>query len=582
MKDFLRRLGHAFAPARVPLAQRSSALPRADVVGSFVRAWNGANQDRTTRAHWGRATNNNVNQDLAADLATLRSNSRFERQNNGILEGMVKTHTDDVIGLVGPQLQLLTEDTKWQARAEKIWKNWFAMPDYNGQMAGVDFLEQNNRQTWDCGEYFNQFVSDRSAQGPVKLRLLAIHPRRIDSPPGWYGDRSVTLGVRRERAGKPVGYFVDDLVEHQWAVGTGTTFTEIAARYMIHGYVISEPNQARGIPRLASCLNVVAQLRDYERDVMGAARMAAMLAVLLYTDFKPGEVDPVVLDGGSGTDLEPSTMTALPPGYKPTQITPAQPGNTYETFRNEKLMEMGRPANMPLMVVRLDASGHSYASARLDGQSYDRALKKEQGATERVFLNRCLGEVLMEAQRAGVLGATPADLAINWVWIPRPHVDEVKTAVAQTMQINNKTQSNAGACAENGRDADVVKAQLRREQASDDKALVDRVTEIQGFINLAAAKDPSIKLTWAQVMAASGAQTAPAAYIEAAAKSMLADVDVDGVKGDGDNGKRKGKGPDRDDDDGDDATVSAALALARAAVDRPAPPVTVNVTAGNP
>lgn len=528
MKDFLRRLGHAFAPSRVPLGQRSITTHRPGADG-FVRAWNGAHQDRTTRAHWGRATNSNVNADLAADLATLRTNSRFERQNNGILEGMVKTHTDDVIGLTGPQLQLLTEDTKWQTKAEKIWKNWFTMPDYNGQMAGVDFLEQNNRQTWDCGEYFNQLVTDKSVMGPVKLRLLTIHPRRIDSPPGWYGDRSVTLGVRRERAGKPVGYFVDDLVEDQWTVGTGMTFTEIPARNMIHGYVISEPNQARGIPRLASCLNVVAQLRDYERDVMGAARMAAMLAVLLFTKHKSGDIDPVVLDGGSGTDLETNTMTAIPPGYEAMQINPAQPGNTYETFRNEKLMEMGRPANMPLMVVRLDASGHSYASARLDGQSYDRALKKEQAATERVFLNRCLAEVLMEAQRAGVLGATPADLAINWVWTPRPHVDEVKTAVAQTMQINNKTQSTSGACAENGRDSDVVKAQLRREQASADKELVERVTEIQEWINLATAKNPKIKLTWAQVMASSGAQTAPAAFIEAAAQAMVADAVTDGA-----------------------------------------------------
>jgi lambda family phage portal protein len=529
LRNFAHRLGHAFAPSRVPLKPQHD-FARAELVDSFARAFGASMKDRTTSYHWGRATNAHINDDLAAELAGMRMKARFERQNNGILEGMVKTHTDDLVGVSGPMLQLLTSDTKWQDRAEKIWHNFWQMPDYNGQLAGVDLLNLANRQTWDCGEFFFQMVTDRTVQGPVKLRLLAIHPRRVDTPPGWFGDRRVTLGVRRERAGKPVSYFVDDAIEDQWTTGTGVTWTEIPATHMIHGYVVTEPNQARGIPRQASCLNVVAQLRDFESDVMGAARMAAMLAVLLYTDLKPGDVPPVVLDGGSGTDLERATMTALPQGYKATQINPAQPSNTYKTFRNEKLLEIGRPACMPLMTIRLDASGHNYSSARIDNQSYDRALAGERGAMQRVLLNRVLAEVLLEAQRAGALGPAPADLVVNWVWQPRPHVDETKTAVAHKMQMDNGTLSESGACAEYGRDHDVVLAQRKREQSLRDKLLIERVAEIQSAIDAAMAKNPSIKLTWAQVMAATGAQTAPAAYIEAAAKSALADNETSAGK----------------------------------------------------
>lgn len=520
---FLRRVGHAIAPRLI--AQEPSVVhaqrARADLVDSFARAFNAAFTDRTTSKHWGRATNSNINADLAAELPTMRTNARFERQNNGILEGMVATHTLDLIGITGPTLQLLTSNTIWATKAEKIWADWAVMPDYNGQMALVDFLHQDNRLTWDCGEFLNQMVTDPTARGPVKLRLLAIHPRRLDTPPGWYGDRSVTMGVRRAGPGRPLGYFIDDLVEDQWTVGSGMTFTEIPAKDLIHGYTPTEPNQARGIPRLASCLNVVAQLRDYERDVMGAARMAAMLAVLIHTD--QAGADPITLDGGSGTDLEPSTMTALPPGYKATQINPAQPGNQYQTFRKEKLLEIGRPACMPLMVVRLDASGHNYSSARIDVQSYERALKAERGALERVLLNRVLREVLTEAIRAGVLPPMPADMVANWVWSPRPHVDPVKETVAQTMQLENQTQSETGACAEHGRDRDTVTAQRRREQTERDVELIERIGRIQDLID----NNPKVKATWAQVMAANGANTAPAAFIEAAAKSIVAETDTD-------------------------------------------------------
>jgi capsid protein len=188
---------------------------------------------------------------------------------------------------------------------------------------------------------------------------------------------------------------------------------------------------------------------------------------------------------------------------------------------------------MPLMTVRLDASGHSYSSARIDNQSYDRALRADQGHTERVLLNRALGEVLLEAQRAGALPPTPDDLVINWVWQPRPHVDEVKTAVAQKMQLDNATQSEAGACAEYGRDRDVVTAQRQREQSERDGLVVARVVDIQAMIDEAKKEAPNLNLTFAQVMAATGAQTAPAAYIEAAAKSALAD-DTIGTGGTGD------------------------------------------------
>lgn len=425
----------------------------------FMRAFGGANDDRTTKNHWGQATNNGINADLVHDLENLRNRIRFERQNNGYLEGIATSNEQDIVGAAGPALKVITTDVGFEQALEKIWKAWWSCPDFNGQMSGAEMLSQSERQRWDCGESLWQIVTDAQATGPVKTRLLAIHPRRLQTPYGFSVTKDTTLGVRRTETGRPLAYFIREDRDTELNFTIGFRYTEVPAAFIIHDYDVNEPGQARGVPALSCALNVVAQMRDWDKDVQQAMRMAAMLGMFFYSESP--DAAPITLNGS--IDLESGTGVALPPGYKPMQMAPQQPSQHYEAFRDAKLAEMGRPAAMPLMMVKLDSSGHNYSSARFDGQGYDRAVKVRQGRINRRKLDRLLALVMKEAQLARVLGATPADFAIQWVWPTRPHVDPTKESEGQRMRLEDGSQTQAGYCAEYGLDLDAVRTQRVKE-----------------------------------------------------------------------------------------------------------------------
>lgn len=490
------------------------------------RGFNAASSDRLTKNHWGSATSSSINQDLISELETTRNRIRFERQNNGILEGMVKSNALDVVGPDGPRLQIATADTAWAAAAERIWNDWAAMPDIAGRLSLADFLTLDVRMDWDCGESFKLEVTDPTARGPVKLRLQDIHPRRIETPVGSpMGDLlDTTLGVRRARTGRPISYYVREDRDTEFGQYIGLVYTEVRADNVIHDFAIDEPGQVRGVPALAACLQVVAQLRDWDRDVQQSMRMAAMLGMLLTCDSAPGQA-AIELNGS--VDLAAGTATALPPGYDAKQIEPAQPGQKYNDFRNAKLAEIGRPAAMPLMMVNLDSSDHNYSSARFDSQTYDRTVQARRGRMRRRTLDRLVGKVIQEATLAGVLKPRPRDATYNWIWQPRPHVDPVKEGVAHNMRIENGTLSKSEVCALNGNDWDTVEQATAREQARSDSRTLERIAAINAQITAAKLKDPTLTVTWQQVLAALGAVSNPAAYLKAATGAAVADAVAD-------------------------------------------------------
>jgi lambda family phage portal protein len=451
----LDRIAGLFGRAKPAAPTRVATMNHLlEAAQQIARAWNAADDDRLTKNHWGNTQSVAINQDLVSDLVTMRQRTRWERQNNGILEGMVTSNAMDVVGPRGPTLQVSTTDSAFRERAEQLWREWWAMPDLNGQLSGVDMLVQDIRSEWDNGESLKQRVNDPTARG-IQLRLLAIAPRRLESPMGTAvsGLGNITLGVTRSATGKPLSYWIREDSDSEFNPSLGMRYVEVPARNLIHDFEIQETGQARGIPLLASCLQVVAQLRDWDKDVQQAMRMAAMLAVFFTTTDK--EARPITLDGG--IDLESGQATALPPGYDAKQMQPAQPGQKYNDFRDAKLGEIGRPRGMPLMMVKLDSAGHSYSSARFDGQTYQRTVEARQARMERVTMSPLFADVMREAQLLGLIGRTPADLRIGWVWPRRPHVDPGKESDAIHQRLEDGTIDQAAACAEYGMDADVVR-----------------------------------------------------------------------------------------------------------------------------
>jgi len=428
-----------------------------------LRRWDAADTHRLNEAHWQHAHGQPINADLASDLKTLRARCSYEAANNPIVEGVIFSHGVDLVGSQGPTLQVVSDSDQYNDALEQLYTDWAQMPDINGRLSMADLLNQSVKLWWTKGEHVWQKVTADVGDDEISLRLLSIDPDRLDTPPGMHGDPLVALGVRRTKQGRPTNYYIAQPEFFGPYTFFATKFDELPSDDVIHQYEELEPGQVRGFPWLASALQTVADLRDYDQQVLDAARNAAAQGVVWYAEHP----DASYLEVNESTPFQRGMNQTGPPGWKPMMIDPSQPGAHYVEFRTERLRELGRARSMPLMKILLGSEDHSFASARMDNQNYGRSLQMLAGWTERSSLNPLVNALAREGsliRRNGryLLPPRPARVTLKWNWPKQPHVDPVKEANAQDTKLKNGTISLYEAIEDDGRDVDAVIAGRKR------------------------------------------------------------------------------------------------------------------------
>lgn len=430
------------------------------------RRWEAAEDTRLNKAHWSNANGNTINDDLRQHRQTLLRRTAYEIANNPLIVGMVETHKVDLIGAHGPTLQVVTGDDdpndRYAQQAEQIWRDWAEMPDINGQLSLADMLRQWVHMLWHTGDYLAQMVTDPAAPGPVRMRLHSLHPRRLATPPGKFrqSDR-IDQGIEFTKTGKPRFYWIDDSFDSMGVVRLND-FRRMRASNVIHQYRIDEPGQRRGVPWLASGLQTIADLRDFDAQVLDAARQAADNGVILSAT--GDQVEPIMVN--ESVEFERRRIVTAPPGWTPHQMKPEQPATGYVEYRKERHRDLGRPANMPALITRLDSSDHNFSSARFDGQMYARANGEKQGWISRNALNRTFMTVIREAELAGAITTQrPRSLELHWIWPPPLYRagDPQKEAKAAEVRLANRLSSLQDELAESGKTLESHLQQLKRE-----------------------------------------------------------------------------------------------------------------------
>lgn len=417
-----------------------------------ARRWEAARTTRMNKGQWTGAYGYPINDDLSMDLETLRARSSYEIQNNPNVRGVIDTWITDLVGPKGPQLNITTGRKRWGVQAEKLWGAWWKKPDVTGKLAGVDCLRLWLRSLWPGGEFLFQKVtaqketvltgltsSERKALEWVKMRVLSIASRRLATAgvpaQGTSQNAKIYLGVEVDENLAPIAYHIQDEVIGPYAAFAGNS-KRVEAKDIIHGFVTEEPGQLRGIPLMASCLGTCADLRDYDRSVLRAARNAARRDAVLQTADK--NASPISLPAGGSMEIKEDAMTVVPRGWEMVGFNATQPSVMYVEFRKERLRDLGRPVSMPLMIVRLTSEDHNYSSARFDDLVYRESLDAWQGWLERICLDVLLMEVLREAELSG-LGAMPDDVSWFWIWPERPMVDAAKESAGERSQVEDGT-----------------------------------------------------------------------------------------------------------------------------------------------
>lgn len=431
-----------------------------------LRRFEAAKTTRLNSSQWKDAADKPVNEDIALDVPTIRGRTQKLYHTDGFVQGVVNTHAADLVGEQGPTPQVESESEEWNRWAERVWLDWWnpaeptldSRPDSAGLLCGPDLLNLWMKGLWKNGEILIQLISPAERRnGLVSLRLNTVHPRRLRTPLAGMANGSIFAGIEVDKNGRPLRYHFEKYVPGELAA-MSLEAEVVAAADVIHFFRHDEEGQSRGIPWLSPSLQPTADLRDYDDQVMDAARQAADWAVALWTNHP----DATFMEVNESTEIERRTMSTCPPGWQPMGLTPPQPSTNYVEFRTERQREIGRPVGMPGLKIRCDASKHNYSSARFDDQGYAAQNASLAGAIERGVLNTLFFAVIREAELQSKSTALPVPprpdrVRLAWSWPPRPHVDPEKEMGALLIELaETKTLSFGEACKRLNRDPEAV------------------------------------------------------------------------------------------------------------------------------
>lgn len=424
----------------------SSAMEQS--VAPALRRWESAQTNRMNEHQWTQTSTESINFDLYTDYQTLVSRCRYERMNNPLVDGVCETFAIDVVGRKGPRLIVQTENDAFKDAVETVWKDLWESITVDGQ-SGTQLLRRLVPQLFDCGDWLFQLVNmeeELPNNTPVVTRLLDLDPIRLWDPMSST-NKDTIMGIERDGFGRPVRYWIRDDVQPGFWGRYSYTYKDIMADDILHCFMAKEPGQVRGFPRLASCLQDLADLREYDIQVLDAAKNMANNGSVIYS------TDPTLIDkyqdiGLNPVKLERGMLKVVKPGFQPANLASTQPGAHYIDFRHERLRSLGRCAHMPLLMVLLSAEDSNFSQSRIDlNVIYQRGINSVQQWIEDSFLNPLLKICMREAMLALRPGAVPGEpgamlippappkVTYRWGWEPIAQANPKDHLTVQTERI---------------------------------------------------------------------------------------------------------------------------------------------------
>ena len=455
------------------------------VAGRSERGFDAASTGRLT-AGWG-TVNTSINADLEGALASLRSRSRGWAMNTDTGARFIDLVCDNVVGAAPPRLQVRAKLTAGDAldevantAIEEAWAQWCESGtcEVTGQLSFGEVCRAVVAATARDGEFLVRRVRDRKRYlHGFALQLLDVD--RIDSArnqaPAVRGGPAVRMGVEIDALGRKTALYLT--TAHPGDSGSGlapnTISDRVEASNLLHGFVLSRPEQVRGFPWSAPILQRANTLNTYEQYAVIAAKIGAAKMGFYVTDkdaFDGAAMNLEQLRDANDElvqDVEPGMFEALPPGVSFESFNPDYPHQNYGAFVTDSKRSLAAGLNVAHHNLSGDMNGVNYSSARIAELSERRHWRAHQQWFINAFVKPVFKDWLTMALLTGSIqlpsGATlPADrvekfasAAVfqppSWAWVD-PEAD-VKAAVEA---MSNDMRSGRQVADENGVDLEHV------------------------------------------------------------------------------------------------------------------------------
>lgn len=312
----------------------------------------------------------------------LVARSREQAANNDYAKAFLRMTRQNIVGPHGIRMQAQARDPGGQLddvandAIEAAWREW-ARPgncDVAGKLSWRSLQALAVTSAAKDGEFMLRKVYGSQA-GPWGFALQVLDPQRcpVDYDEERRSDGTfIRHGIQFNEFGRPLAYLFTTTNEREADYIFGArAFVVIPAAEIIHGFMPEMVGQKRGLPWMATSLQRMNMLHNYEQAALVNARTSASKGGFFQWQEGYGpeanENEEILMD------VEPGTWQELPAGVEPVPNHPPYPIGELAPFRKEMLRAVAAGMGVAYNNLANDLEGVNFSSIRqgaLDEREY--------------------------------------------------------------------------------------------------------------------------------------------------------------------------------------------------------------------
>ena len=444
--------------------------------------------------------------DIDVHGALLRKRARDLYAGGGLARSGPNTLTTNVVGWgIKPKPKIdseflnLSDDARdeWERNTLREFQLWAESPmcDAERQQNFYGLQELTFLSMLVSGDCFGLFGMKENKRTPYQTTIRILEADRIGTPES-NGESMVTEldgggrivdGVELDKEGAVVRYYIASRHPLAESNSTELEYTAIDAfgkdtgyPNILHIMTHERPEQRRGVPFVAACIEYLKQFDRYLTAELAAQVVSSMLTAFIINDADGTSVgledsvaeDEKVTDNDLNLELRPGAIYDLPPGKKIETVNPLRQNTAFEGFVSTFETLIGSGQNIPkeVLIHKYDSNYTASRSALLD---FWKTVRVYRSKFNQMFNQQVWEMWLSEAVAIGRVEAPGFfdDPAIRRAWcgcmwngVTMGHVDPKKEVEAAIMRINHNLSTEEQEAAEyNGNDWSEVVRQRRKE-----------------------------------------------------------------------------------------------------------------------
>lgn len=353
---------------------------------------------------------------------------------------------------------------------------------------------------------------------PFSSALQMIDLDRLSNPDGQMDTQFLRRGVRRDKFGAPIGYYIRKAHPSDWATDGANYEWKYVPRtrgqvvgnpgwdrlQIIHIVDQWRPDQSRGVSSMVAALKEMRMTKKYRDTVLQSAVLNATYAASIESDLP----HDVVLNQAGGGDTEALTnfgrtylgevakyiggsrnihfdgvkVPVFYPGTKMKLQNAGTPGGVGSDFESSMLRYIAATLGVGYSELSKDYARANYSNLRAEMAGTERRLKSQKRMVADRFATSFFRLWLEEALNKGEIESLPrnapnwyeglnadAYTACEWIGASTGQIDELKETQAAVLRVNNGLSTREAELGRLGKDYRTVYRQLAREKRMEDE-----------------------------------------------------------------------------------------------------------------